>query len=381
MLFSIVAFHACGQNKSKKENQMNENDAMNLLASGQSFSSYERQRKQVYFETPDACRKRSDEKIEKESTGRKSCKDHVGPLDSYTFDRDQLKLHLEQSEEGNRNWREIASTFEIKNENGQLVRNGGQVVQKFAISLGVDVEINARLRRAKRKLPDFNVAFTPTRSARDISVSVQEKVLSGELDIGKSVAPKTFTCKVLQLTDGTLVEKSTEVEGRMYSIDQIRKQDTERLSKIGMLRSSAQEHDRYFTIWADHSDLLSHSHFLITFSWIYDPSWALTDEEYKAIHGHNADVQSIVERPVLHLLARSGSTVEEQLVYGEKRLNDMVTTEQITINGITYSDRCRFFCGDGPQRAVEWGQQQGGFFPCPCGAEAKRFKDLHYCLR
>ena len=72
-------------------------------------------------------------------------------------------------------------------------------------------------------------------------------------------------------------------------------------------------------------------------------------------------VQSTVEAPYLYLLARSASSVKDQILYVPTRLEDIQELEQnLTIDGQEYCDKLRFFSGDTPARALEAGHQCNG---------------------
>ena len=76
-------------------------------------------------------------------------------------------------------------------------------------------------------------------------------------------------------------------------------------------------------------------------------------------------MQSIVERPYIYILARSGASVKDQLLYVPTRCEDVTELSEpleISLDGKiqTYCDKLRFFTGDGPARQLEAGQQIGG---------------------
>lgn len=72
-------------------------------------------------------------------------------------------------------------------------------------------------------------------------------------------------------------------------------------------------------------------------------------------------MQSTVEAPYLYLLARSGSSTKDQIMYVRTRLEDIKGLEQpISFQGKDYTDRMRFFSGDSPARALEAGHQCNG---------------------
>ena len=397
------------------------NDDIRILASGQSISEYDRQRMNTYFESKDEAVQRTEEnRLQEDATP----KDHVGSLDSYEFSQDELKAYLQSVDISTVNWSQISDRFKVCNKKtGKKVANGNQVVQKFAVELGLTVTRNQRVRRAKKKLPNFNVSFVPSRPVKKISESIIDKVKTGVIDIGEEIVPKKFTEKVVG-ENGMVVSRDYVVSGRRYPINTIRQLETKRLLDAGVLRNTqilnykqleeeviderlrniGEFHDedtieerrsklemyestRSYAVWSDHSDIASHSHFLFMIHWIFDKSWCLSSEEYweKYPRKRGTDVQSIVERPSLYMLARCGSGYDDQAAYSDIRLEDLLTVDAIMLQSnnkaVKFSDKCRFFIGDGPQRQAEIGQQQGGHYSCPCGAHAERHADLIYCYR
>jgi hypothetical protein len=58
------------------------------------------------------------------------------------------------------------------------------------------------------------------------------------------------------------------------------------------------------------------------------------------------DVQSLVERPFLHIVGRSTSSVADQLLYVEERVDDILqATVPIDFEGRQYHDKIRFNSG------------------------------------
>ena len=68
-----------------------------------------------------------------------------------------------------------------------------------------------------------------------------------------------------------------------------------------------------------------------------------------------------MEQPYVYILAQSGSSVKDQLLYIPTRLEDISTlSHALDIDGQIYHDKMRFFSGDTPARQLESGQQCGG---------------------
>ena len=117
--------------------------------------------------------------------------------------------------------------------------------------------------------------------------------------------------------------------------------------------------------WQDHSSMVDHGHILLMIRIAYDPAVYYTPSEMFAMMGKNIDVQEIVERPQVYLLARARDTVLDKLSYVQTRVDDI-----------------RELSGDHPEMAFEKGQQEGGGFACVgCRGHAKQFHDIEYSYR
>ena len=116
-------------------------------------------------------------------------------------------------------------------------------------------------------------------------------------------------------------------------------------------------------IWSDHSSIMNHGHLLLTVNAIYNPAFYYTSEE---VHGKN--VQELVEKPHIYIMARYRDTIEDQLLYSETRLEDIyeLGNQLLSSQKVSIRDICRFFHGDHPSQGVESGEQIGGGFGC-CG--------------
>ena len=116
---------------------------------------------------------------------------------------------------------------------------------------------------------------------------------------------------------------------------------------------------------------------------IYDPAFYYTPQEL-ANKGISIDVISTVEKPQLHILAQSGSSDIEHLVYNDTRsecLHDLDTPVQ-TAAGQSVTDTIRYFHGDGPTQEFEIEHNRGGNYPCiACHTHVSQFDDLCHAYR
>ena len=114
------------------------------------------------------------------------------------------------------------------------------------------------------------------------------------------------------------------------------------------------------------------------------PAFYYTSQEMKDLKGINIDVPATVEKPEVHIIGRSSSSTQDQLLFVDTRrecLQQMRST-LITTAGVEVRDIVRFFYGDGPAAQFEAGLKQGGSYCCVgCGAHSGRFTDIAYCYR
>ena len=91
------------------------------------------------------------------------------------------------------------------------------------------------------------------------------------------------------------------------------------------------------------------------------------------------DVISVVERPQIHILAQSGSSDAEQMVYNDTHTEYLCDLDT-PIKGSTgkpITDILRYFHGDGPAQEFEIGHNRGGHYPCiACHTHVSQFDDL-----
>ena len=141
---------------------------------------------------------------------------------------------------------------------------------------------------------------------------------------------------------------------------------------------------RHIKVWHDHSSISAHGHIPVLISVLYDPALFYTSEEMKEVKGVDIDVPMVLETPEVHILGRSTSSIEDQLLFMETRRECLkeVGERLLTRRGVPVRDLVRFFHGDGPAAQFEAGNKQGGIYCCVgCGADSSRFTDIAYSYR
>ena len=201
--------------------------------------------------------------------------------------------------------------------------------------------------------------------------------------------PQTF--KEVILKDGHVTTDTFTVSGRKIPLSDIRERTLKEHEQLGLIRAYTDEYYdamtreaimkrltqlgesakvseaaelndtkeylkgieriRHLMIWADNSTLLNHGYLLMTVNVLYDEAVFFTNKEMEEEGKGTIDVQSLVEKPQVYILAQCGSSEAEQLAYINTRkiclegLNNKITTS----GGIKMTDVMRLFHGDGPQ--------------------------------
>ncbi len=323
------------------------------------------------------------------------------------------------------NWGALARKYDVKlaNSNKEL-KNGGQVVKEYLRTKGVNVDRlsrdNAipRIRRKRKRGLGGEVSMPINPSIKDVNDTITRKIENGEYELGELIAPKEYT-NVKLTSDGKFSTEILVTHGRKIPMKKIRQQLLNEHERLGLLRArdnynsipiediisrlqylgecseGASEEDqrqklkklettRYQCCWADHSTIGGHTYALYTFSCLYDEALFLTDEELRERRIKNFDVEEVIGKPQIHIVARCGSSDETTLAYADERRKGVASLIEpvITSSGLEYNDILRFFTGDMPALAAESGQQYGGHYPCGnCGSQALMFDDCAHILR
>ena len=88
--------------------------------------------------------------------------------------------------------------------------------------LRIKKSLSPRIRSRKRKLPGGEISIPTLSTASTISVTKAQLIESGELPIGEPCSPYILTKSVLG-TDGNIVEKVIQVDGRKIPLLELRK--------------------------------------------------------------------------------------------------------------------------------------------------------------
>ena len=321
------------------------------------------------------------------------------------------------------NWSELARKYDVRNVNSDDgLKNGGQVIKEFLRSKDVDVDRfgtqSIRLRRKRKRGPGGEITIPITASIAEINQEIKKRIEDGTYNIGELITPKEFS-RLTLTKDGTFSTEPFFIEGRKIPLLDIRQKMLDNQETQKLIRASEVDFDtlpmesvneqlcllsevdesldnddkrqrlkeiqttRYLTCWADHSTIAGHTYVLYTIGCLYDAAVFFTQDELNQ-NGIDIDIEETLSKPLIHIIARCGSSDEDTVVYAEERRKCIQTlpTPVTTSTGIQFYDILRFFTGDMPALAAESGQQYGGNFPCSnCGSPAVMFDDFAFSLR
>ncbi|XP_047129004.2 uncharacterized protein LOC124809199 [Hydra vulgaris] len=368
-------------------------------------------------------------------------KDHLGSRFGYRWEKKKCLLYLENLPSNqNINFTSLAIKYNLHNKKGKIPGNAGQVIKELLKENGVDVaKFNlksistfnqtentnnccSKPRRRKRRLnvPGYKSISIPMEvSNKVLKDKLEQDIEKGKYRIEKLIVPKTFTKTVCK--NNSLVTEEFLVSGRKLSIDDIRADMYENhkafmrlttdqeylalsretiidgLKRIGEFNDDYEnrsvlhlretfkkfERTRHLMFWHDGSSLSNHGHILMLISVMYDKAIFFNNDEYYEKYGEKINIQAIVEKPFLYILARCPSN-DEQLEYRNLRIEDIISLKYpiIVNNDIEIFDVLRIFKGDHPASQFESGQNKDGNFLCHgCSLFAPKAKSYSYSFQ
>jgi len=384
-------------------------DATNILAEGQSLSSYKNMRMAESFETPE---QKKEHRMQCPSKPRK----HSPSFDNTTWDQESVLRDLQNWPQNEAiNWTKFATQHAIPG------RNRGQIVKEFAMANEIDVEtldhrpLNQRVRARKLKMPGASVSFPCHRSVEGVKEDWAKMVDDGTLTLGEPCAPQTLTKR--SIVNGELTTQEETVYGRKIPFTSIRQKLLHKHEKYMRLHTDSQlnsmttqellqyyhdlhiklpdemsdgnlraklaqcERTRSWAVWHDHSTICGRGYILVTCNIVYDTAVFKKDDEIQ--QGLDTNIQAYIEEPEIHIIALSSSSQEDQAALISDRVECIkeLSTHITSTNGIEVTDKLFFFTGDKPAAQFERGTQQGGYYKCgSCGCRSTRMDDLAHSL-
>ena len=266
--------------------------------------------------------------------------------------------------------------------------NSGQVIKEYLQSQSIPAAMKKRdniIRRAKLRLPGGEITYPTHQTVETQKSELLGKIENKQILIGELITPINFTKFTVDKTTKVINETTITMYGRRISLHDIRTKLLKDHEELGIMRltdpseddnlsdsdiddalvtrhisfdaneSLARKHEllqtakhcRYLKIWHDHAAIAGRGHFMVLVSCLYDPAFYYTPQELTK-KGNNVDVISIVEKPEIHLLAQSGSSDAEKMLYNEPRSESLMDIDIPVLTSTDYpvTDTVRFFHGD-----------------------------------
>ena len=114
----------------------------------------------------------------------------------------------------------------------------------------------------------------------------------------------------------------------------------------------------------DGSCISKNGHIVMMVLCMCDDGAFITNQEYQSEYGYLQNIQSIVEKPYIYLLARCPSD-DHQFLYRKEWINDILELSwKIDFHGIEITDVMHIFKEDNPVSQFESGQRKNGDYFC-----------------
>ena len=130
-------------------------------------------------------------------------KKHAGKFDTIAWDEEALKAAAESyiNDDKDINRRELARKHHVTTKNGEVAKNGGQIIKEYLKSEGFDVNLfkrkspdrtgtAPRVRRKKRKTKGGEEPVPTEPTAAELKKMAREKIESGEITFSERIVPR-----------------------------------------------------------------------------------------------------------------------------------------------------------------------------------------------
>ena len=163
----------------------------------QSLAARKRERLAMCFESCEEAKRRNEQQAVKFTGVRKS---PVGNVENMAWDKQALLEEVNgYSSDHVVNWSELARRYEVKNKNGEFAKNGGQIVQEYLKSQGVDVSRlkkrgadsdGQRIRKRMKRSAGGEITVPCPVPNEQLKTKLNDKILSGEYNVGELIVPR-----------------------------------------------------------------------------------------------------------------------------------------------------------------------------------------------
>ena len=161
----------------------------------QSLAARQRERLSMCFESFEELAK-----LRNEVQVSSQKKSPVGNFENIQWDKQALLEEVNGYTNGTViNWSELARRYEVKNKNGELAKNGGQIVQEYIKSQDVDVskykkrgqaDDGGRIRKRMKRCAGGEITVPCPVTNESLKKKLNEKILSGEYNVGELIVPR-----------------------------------------------------------------------------------------------------------------------------------------------------------------------------------------------
>ena len=125
----------------------------------------------------------------------------IGNFENMQWDKQALLEEVNSYADGTViNWSALARQYQVKNKNGELAKNGGQIVQEYLKSQGVDVtkfkkrglqeDEGSRLRKKIKRSAGGEITVPCPVTNENLKKKLNQKILSGEYNVGELIVPR-----------------------------------------------------------------------------------------------------------------------------------------------------------------------------------------------
>ena len=122
----------------------------------------------------------------------------IGNFENMQWDKQALLEEVNSYADGTViNWSALARQYQVKNKNGQLAKNGRQIVQEYLKSQGVDVskfkkrglqeDEGSRIRKKMKRSAGGEITVPCPVTNENLKEKLNQKILSGEYNVGELI--------------------------------------------------------------------------------------------------------------------------------------------------------------------------------------------------
>ena len=155
------------------------------------------------LEPKEAAKRKNDRQLESNRAPKKP-KNHTGKLENVSWDKETLIAEVEAyGSDEEVNWSALARRYNVRNMNGEIAKNGGQIIKEWLKIKGVNVNrfkrklsteddgtASTRIRRKKRRITGGEVTFPTNVTIEQLKEIAKNKIASGEYTIGERIVPR-----------------------------------------------------------------------------------------------------------------------------------------------------------------------------------------------